>query len=285
MNVESLAAVFRCPVAGCRQPLSATGAAFVCANAHAVAREGDVLQFSTPDVGKYEPSYAARYAGLWAYGYETLHSGLDEALYRTVSSFVAEALADVPGSPLIIDAGCGVGRILGDCAALARRGTVIGFDASPAMLAQTAKIVLGNEPVAISLPDCGFPALRIAPRGADNVVLARADVEDLPLHDGCADLALSVNIVDRLPHGPERAFAECSRILKPGGTLVFTDPFNWIQPRLWETYGDAATILRLIEHAGFTIQTWFDDLLYFEILDARGSRDQFRTLAVKARKR
>lgn len=273
--------VFRCPVTDCRQPLDGLR----CSRGHEISREGEVLVFATLDPGKYDPEYAARYAALWAYGYETLHTGLDEALYRTVSSFVAEALARTSGAPLIVDAGCGVGRVLGDCAALAPHGTVIAFDASPAMLEQTVKIVLGSEPVEISLPDYGWDALRITSRAARNVVLGRADVEDLPLQDGCADIALSVNIVDRLPHGPDRAFVECHRILKPGGTFVFTDPLNWFRrPDLWARYGDAAAVLRLLEHTGFRIETWFDDLLYFELLDARGSREQFRTLAVKARK-
>jgi SAM-dependent methyltransferase len=266
--------------------LTAADGGLICAESHVVVRDGEFLVFGTPNVGKYDPEYAARYAALWAYGYQTLHSGLDEPLYRTVSSFVAEALAgSLEPSPVIIDAGCGVGRVLGDCAALAPRGTVIGFDGSPAMLAQTEQIVLGNAPAEVSLPDYGYNGLQIAPRAAQNVILARGDVEDLPLRDNCADLALSVNIVDRLPHGPEKAFAESHRILKTGGTFVFTDPFNWIQPQLWETYGDAASVLRLIETTGFTVETWFDDLLYHELLDARGSREEFRTLAIKARKK
>ena len=35
---------------------------------------------------------------------------------------------------------------------------------------------------------------------------------------------------------------------------------------------------------GFRIETWFDDLLYHEILDARGSLEIFKTMVVKAQK-
>jgi len=277
---------FRCPQ--CRAGLAPHGDGFVCTAtaSHVVCDEDGILVFATPPVGKYDPEYAARYAALWAFGYRTLHSGLDEPLYRTVSSFIAEALAEEGNeSPLIVDAGCGVGRVLADAAALARRGQVLAFDASPSMLEFARRVVVGGAPMDVALPAFGFPSLRIDGVGTTNVVLGRADVEDLPLMDGCADVVLSINIVDRLPHGPEVAFRECHRVLRAGGTLVFTDPFNWIEPWLWEKYPDSRAVLALLETTGFTLETWFDDLRYREILDARGSYDEFRTLAVKARKR
>jgi SAM-dependent methyltransferase len=253
---------------------------------HVAGSEDGVMVFSRPDAGKYEPEYAARYAALWAFGYQTLHSGLDEGLYRTVSSFIAEALAEMENPvPVIVDAGCGVGRVLADAAALARRGVVIAFDASPAMLDFAHRVVVEGQAMDVSLPRYGFPSLHIEGVERTNVVLGRANVEDLPLADGCADIVLSINIVDRLPHGPEIAFRECHRVLRPGGTLIFTDPFNWIDPELWIKYPDAPAVLALLKATGFTLDTWFDDLFYREILDARGSFDEFRTLAVKARKK
>jgi SAM-dependent methyltransferase len=265
--------------------MSVDGGVLVCdgPQRHVAETEEGVLVFARPDAGKYEPEYAARYAALWAFGYQTLHSGLDEGLYRTVSSFVAEALAEAENPvPVIIDAGCGVGRVLGDVAALARRGVVIAFDASPAMLDFARHVVVEGQAMDVSLPRYGFPSLRIEGVGTSNVVLGRANVEELPLTDGCADIVLSVNIVDRLPHGPELAFRECHRVLRPGGTFIFTDPFNWIDPQLWTKYPDAASVLGLLEQSGFRVETWFDDLLYREIADGRASFNEFRTLAVKA---
>lgn len=288
LNLTRIASVVRCSRRECRAPLATTSGGFVCtaSEAHVVPQTDGIHIFAEPDVGKYEPEYASRYAALWAFGYQTLHKGLDEGLYRTVSSFVAEALARQPDrEALIVDAGCGVGRVLADCAALAPNGVVLAFDASPAMLAFARRVVVSNEIIEVSLPTFGFPPLRIRGAAAGNVFLGRADVEDLPLINGCADLALSVNIVDRLPHGPEIAFRECHRVLRPGGTLVFTDPFNWIEPWLWEKYPDANAVLALLESIGFTVETWFDDLFYREILDARGSYEEFKTMAVKATKR
>jgi SAM-dependent methyltransferase len=278
-------AVLRCPE--CGEPLSGTAEQLACVGTerHVFASENGLLAFAQIDPGKYTPEYAKRYAALWAYGYATRHSGLDEPLYRTVASLAAEALAERQGrdAPVIVDAGCGVGRSTADCAQLAPKGTVLGFDGSPFMLELADRIVRGHAPVAIDLGDAGFPSLSIPGRGHGDVFLALADVERLPVASGCADLVLSVNIVDRLPRGPEPAFHECARVLRPGGWLVFTDPLNWLDTESWRRF-EAGDVLKLLETCGFELATWFDDLWYREILDARGSFEEFRTLVVKARK-
>jgi SAM-dependent methyltransferase len=279
---SAVARALRCP--RCNSPLAAEETRVHCtgSEAHEIEVEEDTLILARPDPGKYDPLFASRYAALWAFGYVTLNSGLDEGLYRTVSSFVAEALAACPTErPLIVDAGCGVGRVTGDCGRLAPHADILALDASPPMLAFARRVVLGTEPIEVELPTYGFPHLTIPPYGLTTPIFARADVEHLPLADASVDLILSVNIVDRLPRGPELALSECHRVLKPGGTLIFTDPLNWTEPWLWEKYADSASILRLIEQTGFTLETWFDNLYYREILDARGSIDEFRTLVVK----
>ena len=282
-------AVLRCPSCGAR--LSEKGESLVCAGRprHVFASEDGLLTFANVEPGKYQPDYAKQYAALWAYGFATRHSGLDEPLYRTVASLAAEALAAAPGQagkPVIVDAGCGVGRTTADCAELAAGATVLGFDGSPHMLGLAAKVVRGRSAVPVDLRDAGFPRLKIPGRGLKHVFLARADVQRLPVAAASVDLALSVNIIDRLPHGPEPAFRECSRILRPGGWLVFTDPLNWQGSVLWRKHGDGGRntdVLRLLERCGFELVTWFDDLWYREVLDARGSFEEFRTLVVKAR--
>lgn len=282
---DTLLPLFRCP--RCDSGLNPDGPDLVCNHAarHRFGVEDGFFTFDKPPVGKYDPPYAERYAALWAYGYETRHSGLNESLYRSASSLAAEALASRAASqdaPVIVDCGCGVGRLAADCSALAPTGIVLGFDAALAMLELAERICRGNEPVEIDLSDRGFPALKIAGRGAAHVHLFRGDVERLPVADACADLALSVNIVDRLPHGPDRALRECHRILRPGGTLVFTDPFNWTEAQLWQAYPDSKAIRQFVESCGFRIDCWFDNLLYHEVIDQRESVETFRTLVLRA---
>jgi SAM-dependent methyltransferase len=291
MNASpAVMAVLRCPA--CRHALAAAGDGVVCTGPerHTFGSEAGLLAFAKIDQGKYDSAYAKQYAALWAYGFATRHSGLDEPLYRTVASLAAEALVAVParaGETVIVDAGCGVGRTTAACAELGPEAAVLGFDGSPHMLALAARIVQGNSSVRVDLRDAGFPRLTIPGRGLRQVFLARADIERLPVADACADLVLSVNIVDRLPRGPEPALRECHRLLRPGGRLVFTDPLNFQHRELWKRCGaggGSAAMRRLIAKLGFELETWFDDLWYREVLDARGSFEEFRTLVVKARK-
>ena len=296
---DRVLALLACP--DCRAPLQRSGSGVACRGTepHRFETEDGFLTFARPPQGKYGADYAARYAALWAFGYQTLHRGSDEPLYRAVSSLVAEALAardrsgvaagrtertDAPfGAPVIVDAGCGVGRVAADCAALAPDGAVIAIDGSPAMLELARRIVLGTEPVDVPLPADGFPALTIPARGRANASLLRADLEALPVAAAAADIALCVNTVDRLPHGPDRALAECARILRPGGRVVFTNPMNWADPDLWRRYPDAEALLRCFEEQGFTVESWFDDLPYREVMDARGAFEEFRTVVVVGR--
>jgi SAM-dependent methyltransferase len=159
---------------------------------------------------------------------------------------------------------------------------VVGFDGSLAMLSLARRIVCGKAKTEIALPADGFGKLTIPGRRRDNVYLFRADVERLPVATDSADLALSVNVVDRLPKGPEPALAECHRILRPGGHLLFTDPLNFTSPELWKTYGNGAAIRKLLRDLGFRLEVWFDDLAYREIIDARGSFEEFKTLVILA---
>ncbi|MDP9190576.1 MAG: class I SAM-dependent methyltransferase [Acidobacteriota bacterium] len=272
-----------CPI--CGDTLEGNPAVCTGTGRHPLEIEDETFIFARPEIGKYQPGYASRYAALWAFGHATRQSGLDEPLYRTVSSFLAEALVSRPSErPFIVDAGCGVGRVTGDCARLAPTANILALDASPPMLAFARRVVQGKEAIEVDLPEYGFPRLTIPAYGLDGPMFARADVERLPIADGSVDIILSVNIIDRLPRGPELMFRECQRVLKSGGTLIFTDPLNWTEPWLWERYPAAASVLALMKETGFTIQTWFDDLMYREILDGRGSFDEFRTVACRARK-
>jgi ubiquinone/menaquinone biosynthesis C-methylase UbiE len=58
-----------------------------------------------------------------------------------------------------------------------------------------------------------------------------ADAEALPLADASVDLVIGHAILHHLPE-PARAFAECHRVLRPGGTMVFAGEPSRIGDRL-----------------------------------------------------
>lgn len=127
---------------------------------------------------------------LWAQSYaeETVASKLDDLL-------VADLTPPMTGLRLL-DAGCGTGRRLQNCAA----ASATGVDLSPEML------------------DAGL--------GSDfddgNVRTLVGDVRDLPLHDRSFDLVWCRLVIGHLP-AIDRAYAELARVADKGATVIVTD--------------------------------------------------------------
>src|SRR5882724_6620915 len=136
-----LIALLQCPT--CHTPLKRRLDKLVCAKKHAFGYSDRYIVFQrTRNQGKYDEAYSKRYAFLWAYGYETRHSGLVESLYRSVGALVAEAVAGVgKDDPVVVDCGCGTGRCIADAALLSPSGLYLGVDLSAAKLNLAARIL------------------------------------------------------------------------------------------------------------------------------------------------
>jgi SAM-dependent methyltransferase len=53
-----------------------------------------------------------------------------------------------------------------------------------------------------------------------------ADAYDIPLADGSVDTVLLTEVLEHL-EDPEKALAECRRVLRSGGYVIATTPFSW----------------------------------------------------------
>ncbi len=75
----------------------------------------------------------------------------------------------------------------------------------------------------------------------------------LPMHDEVADMVVSFEVLEHLPE-PGIMLAESFRILKPGGRLVLSVPFQWwVHEAPWDYYRYTRYGLEyLLRKAGFT---------------------------------
>jgi ubiquinone/menaquinone biosynthesis C-methylase UbiE len=102
---------------------------------------------------------------------------------------------------------------------------------------------------------------RIQTENIKNIDAKVADVFCLPFEAGFFDLVYMITVIGEIPT-PEKAFREFYRVLKPGGTLAFSELFT--DP----DYMRAETLIRKVTPAGFNfnekIGSFFNYTLRFE---------------------
>ncbi|HXT62472.1 MAG TPA: methyltransferase domain-containing protein [Pyrinomonadaceae bacterium] len=124
----------------------------------------------------------------------------------------------------VLDVGCGPGVMVN--AVLERGGSFEGRDLSPEMIAESIQ-KFGHIP---------------------NVNFKQGDIENIDLPDASCDQVLAMAVIEYLS-SPDKALAEISRVLKPGGIAVITIPKR---RHIDKTMVSIATPLRwLARAAGF----------------------------------
>ncbi len=157
---------------------------------------------------------------------------------RSVLERVIDGLR-LPARARILDAGCGSGRNMVE---LARHGTVVGIELSPASVALARTRSIGE--------------------------VIECSVLELPFASASFDLAVSLDVIEHL--GDDRAaLQELRRVVAPGGALLITVPaYQW----LWSGHDvvnhhhrryTRASLLQVAEQAGWESvrTTYFNSLL------------------------
>jgi SAM-dependent methyltransferase len=106
-------------------------------------------------------------------------------------------LADLQPADLVLDYGCGVGRVA---------FTVAPHVAAVEAFEQDREVLVEAERLRQDL-------------GLDNVTFGAADLPDVPAEDGRYDLVVARMVLHRVVE-PDRALAEMRRVTRPGGRIV-----------------------------------------------------------------
>jgi SAM-dependent methyltransferase len=126
----------------------------------------------------------------------------DECEQESVHRILVERL---PRDGLIVDAGCGPGRV-------------------PMYFQRRGYRILGVE--------ISHEACRIAKRHQNDLKIVEADVRKMPLRAHSVDAVVSLGVVEHNEAGPLEALRETRRILRPNGLLVLTVPYDNVLRRL-----------------------------------------------------
>lgn len=152
-------------------------------------------------------SYVASFGRQWN-RYDVARDAEDEAVFRVKTGLGPR---DLDGR-LVLDAGCGGGRY----------ARLLGLN--------------GARVVGVDLSDAVDKAAAIT-ADLPGVLIAQADLLDLPVADGAFDLVFSIGVLHHSPD-PRRAFAQIARKVRPGGRLAVwlyrrnTPPQEWLNSGL-----------------------------------------------------
>jgi SAM-dependent methyltransferase len=165
----------------------------------------------------YEAHYGRRVGGAAGSLGDVDVAGCADAFYRTL---VDACRPLVTRESRVIDIGCSLGRVIGE---IARLGVsrAVGVDSDPAAIREASRILRAREPV----PIAGGDSIDLA-WGLDELELEVGDALDLKFANESFDLALSLNLLDRVAD-PRLAVSEMKRVLARGAHAVVTCPMHW----------------------------------------------------------
>jgi putative 4-mercaptohistidine N1-methyltranferase len=182
---------------------------------------------------------------------------------RCVSDSLARIALERRGRAL--DLGCAVGRSSFE---LRRHfDEVVGIDFSGSFIA-AAKAMREQRRATVRVAREGsasdeFVLELPADLPTDGVDFEQGDACALRADLGEIDLVLMANLIDRLPD-PARCLADLARLVRPGGWVVVTSPYTWLEeytPRAKWLEGDGRGTLAGIEAAlgkSFVLREAFD---------------------------
>jgi ubiquinone/menaquinone biosynthesis C-methylase UbiE len=100
---------------------------------------------------------------------------------------------------------------------------------------------------------------KVQAEGVANIDARVADVYNLPFKDGAFDLVYMIAVIGEIPD-PLKAMREFKRVLKPEGTLVFSEVL------LDPDYPLAGSLIHKASAAGFRLQRKIGNFFYYTLI-------------------
>lgn len=228
-------------------------------------------------------AFIEKYAAIWAYGYKN-NIGQTEGLYRTINELGFTSY-NKDNSYKILDIGCGVGRTSSDYAKFFKNSKVLGIDESSDMISMASIINKSNGVIDFDLGNLGFGILKLKCELIENLDFLKLDYLDIKqkANANSFDIVTAVNFLDRI-NNIEFFMNSIYDLLKPQGVFIFSTPMNYSNTEYWSKYSNLESISKLVQQTGFTINVQFDNLIYREVLDARGAFNEYPTVVMKLNK-
>ena len=170
-----------------------------------------------------------------------LADAIDNPLRRRIQPPDATALRHgIQPGMRVLEVGPGNGTYtLASARRLGDSGSLVTIDIEPKMIARVES--------------------KIAALGIHNIQPRLANVYDLPFAEAEFDLIYMIAVIGEIPD-PPKAMAEFQRVLKPGGTLVFSELI--MDP----DYPLASNLIRLATAAGFRLKEKLGSFFYYTLI-------------------
>ncbi|MEM7791223.1 MAG: putative 4-mercaptohistidine N1-methyltransferase [Verrucomicrobiota bacterium] len=139
-------------------------------------------------------------------------------------------LTKIPAGARALDLGCAVGRSSFELARFCQE--VIGIDYSNAFINAANRLKDEGLHMAIR-PDEGSASTQLMIRidsevDRTRVSFEQGDAQDIRKNIGTFDVVIACNLICRLPE-PLRVLHRLTEIVRPGGQLLITTPFTWLE--------------------------------------------------------
>ncbi|MFA5248203.1 MAG: class I SAM-dependent methyltransferase [Patescibacteria group bacterium] len=150
-----------------------------------------------------------------------------ENFYQTLLAAIHSYLGQ---AEVIVDIGCGTGRLTGEMAKASRSTKVIGIDYSSAMVSKAEQIILSSVDSEIIFPIRMSKIISINVStfgwGLDNCAFIVGDGQYVPIKKATVDIATCINVFHRLAD-PKSLLSSVKRILKSNGILLVSNSYDW----------------------------------------------------------